>query len=152
MNFVPAESSWGLAQRATERRGLAHNLQCRTGLAKGQRMIRRRSSSNERKFLRAPYREPVRYFEWDKARLAQGGEISAGGVFLRTDTPLPEGRLLTLRLALPGYSQGFTVLARVVRTVQGGVLREGGMGLQFLDLPPGARGLIEQYVSGRAAA
>lgn len=103
-----------------------------------------------RQFARVPYRESVRYFEWDRARLAHGAELSAGGIFLRTPTPLPEGRLLTLRLSLPG-SEAFTALARVVRTVQGGTLREGGMGLQFVDLPWSARGLIEAYVRGRAA-
>ena len=111
-----------------------------------------RTQAHTRAHVRAPYRESVRYFEWDRARLAQGTEISAGGIFLRTHAPLPEGRMVTLRLSLPGSSRDFTVLARVVRTVQGGVLREPGMGLRFLDLPAGARGVIEDYVRGRSAA
>jgi uncharacterized protein (TIGR02266 family) len=115
-------------------------------------MTPRRPSSESRKHARAPYREGVRYFEWDRARMAQGTEISAGGMFLKTSAPLAEGKMVTLRLALPGSSAGFTVLARVIRTVQGGILREPGMGVQFLDITPGARALIQHFVEGRRAA
>jgi uncharacterized protein (TIGR02266 family) len=115
-------------------------------------MVLRRYQKETRGHSRAPYRESVRYFDWDKARMAQGVEIAAGGMFLKTSAPLPEGRLVTLRLSLPGTSRGFTVLARVVRTVTGGVLREPGMGVQFVDITSSARMLIEGYVQGRLAA
>jgi len=115
-------------------------------------MVLRRHQKESRAHARAPYRESVRYFEWDRARQAQGVEIGAGGMFLKTSAPLPEGRMVTLRLALPGTRGGFTVLARVVRTVHGGVLREPGMGVQFLDITSSARSLIDAYVQGRQAA
>lgn len=115
-------------------------------------MVLRRHQKEARAHPRAPYRESVRFFEWDRARMAQGVEIGGGGMFLKTTAPLPEGRMVTLRLALPGSSAGFTVLARVVRTVHGGVLREPGMGVQFLDITSSARALIDAYVHGRLAA
>ncbi|MBS2030088.1 MAG: PilZ domain-containing protein [Deltaproteobacteria bacterium] len=115
-------------------------------------MTPRRPQVDSRIHARAPYRETVRYFDWDRARSGQATQISASGIFVCTPAPLAEGRMVTLRLALPGNVAGFTVLARVVRTVQGGLLHEAGMGLQFLDIPSQARGQIEQYVSGRRAA
>ena len=106
-------------------------------------------SSNTRAHPRAPFTEKVRYFEWDRARLAEATEISAGGLFLKTEAPLPEGKLLTLRLALPGSDEAFTVLARVVRTVRGGLFRIPGMGLQFIDIAARSRAAVDGYVRGR---
>src|SRR4051812_31446433 len=96
---------------------------CVEATSRSDTMIGRGQHSEARAHARARYGETVRYFEWDRARQAQGTEISAGGIFLRTGAPLAEGKMVTLRLALPGFPSGFTVLARVVRTVHGGVLR-----------------------------
>ena len=108
------------------------------------------SMEHLRQYERAPFAGVVRFFEWDRARTAPAAEISGGGLFLQTPLPLPEGRLLTLRLELPGMEQAFTVLARVVRTVRGGLPSQVGMGLQFLDIGPGHRARIEGYVAARA--
>lgn len=104
-----------------------------------------------RKHLRAPFAAEVRYFDWNEPHVAQSSELSAGGIFLRTEAPVAEGRLLTLRLALPGAG-AFTVLARVVRTVHGGMLRPAGMGLSFVDIAASARDAIDAFVRGRAVA
>jgi uncharacterized protein (TIGR02266 family) len=111
-----------------------------------------RQQAHVRAHARAPFTGAVRYFEWDRARTAQALEISAGGLFLRTPAPLPEGQMLTLRVELPGTRSAFTVLARVVRTVRGGPLRDSGMGLEFLDISAGHRQLIEGYVAARVGA
>ncbi len=104
---------------------------------------------HKRKHPRAPYAVQVRFFEWDRARTAQGTQISEGGLFLKTNTPLPEGALVTVRIGLPGVEQSFTVLAQVVRTVRGGMLRDSGMGLKFVDIGANHRELIAQYVASR---
>lgn len=100
---------------------------------------------------RAPYAAEVRYFDWDEPHVAQASEVSVDGLFLRTESPVAEGRLLTLRLAVPGGGT-FTVLARVVRTVRGGLLRPAGMGLRFVDIAASARHAIDAFVRGRAVA
>jgi hypothetical protein len=104
-----------------------------------------------RMYPRAPFASAVRYFDWGEPHVAQASEVSADGIFLRTDAPVAEGRLLTLRLPIPGAGT-FTVLARVVRTVQGGLLRPSGMGLHFVDIAASARHAIEALVRGRVVA
>lgn len=92
---------------------------------------------------------PVKYFEWDQVRQGVAAEISSGGLFMKTAAVLPEGSLLTLRLALPGLEAAFTVLGRVVRTVRGSLLNPAGMGIRFVDITPSARRSIHAYVAQR---
>jgi hypothetical protein len=79
---------------------------------------------------------PVKDFEWNQAR--QG--VAA---------VLPEGSLLTLRLAIPGPEAAFTVLGRVERTVKGSLLKPAAMGLRFVDISTGARRSIRDDVARR---
>lgn len=92
----------------------------------------------------------VKFFEWNQPRAAVATEISGGGMFLKTPQALPEGSMLTVRVALPGMQRAFTVLTRVVRTVKGGLLAAPGMGVRFLDLQPKDRETIRAYVAARA--
>ena len=104
-----------------------------------------------REFSRAPLSGAVRYWDWNRVRQCAASEISGNGIFLRTPETLPEGAHVTLRLEIPGH-RGMTVLGRVVRTVQGGLLAVAGMGIRFLDLSPSQRQLIQTFVQSRAAA
>lgn len=108
----------------------------------------------ERAYPRAPLTVPVRYFEWNRVRDATAAEIGGNGMFLRTDSLLPEGTLITVRLALPGARRAFTVLARVVRVVRGGPgsQRSTGMGIAFVDLQSADRALVLDYVYARRRA
>jgi uncharacterized protein (TIGR02266 family) len=105
---------------------------------------------NQRRFPRAPLSGTVKFYDWDRPLQASATEISPGGIFLRTPQALPEGTLLTLRLSIPGLSQAFTVLGKVVRTVRGGLLRPAGMGVRFIDIPASAQHRILDYVSHRS--
>jgi uncharacterized protein (TIGR02266 family) len=107
----------------------------------------------EREYPRAPYTEPVKFFEWSTAREARATEIGGGGVFLRTAEPSAEGTILTLRLKLPGETGAFTVLGKVVRAVRpaSGSLRDGGMGVVFLDIQASHRDRILAYVAERGS-
>jgi uncharacterized protein (TIGR02266 family) len=116
-----------------------------TTLAEGRAVMKH----EQREFSRAPLTGMVRFFEWNKAQHAEAIEISAGGIFLKTTRALSEGTMLTLRVTLPGIKHAFTVLGKVVRTVKGGLLSEAGMGIRFLDLMPGDRAVINDYVSHR---
>ncbi len=82
---------------------------------------------------------------------AAATEIGGDGIFLKTTQLLPEGSMITVRLALPGVERAFTVLARVVRVVRGGLsgLRPAGMGIQFIDLGAGERKLVLDYIHAR---
>lgn len=102
-----------------------------------------------REFHRAPLSSPVKFFIWGKAVAADAIEISGSGIFLKTQTLLAEGSMLTLRVTLPGLRHAFTVLGKVVRTVKGGLLAPAGMGIRFMDLMPAERDTICAYVEPR---
>jgi Tfp pilus assembly protein PilZ len=67
-------------------------------------------------------------------------DISMGGVFVRCNTPLKVGRVVTLELLRPGASQPIAIAGKVTTAVspsQGQQLgRSAGMGIQFDALPP----------------
>jgi uncharacterized protein (TIGR02266 family) len=114
-------------------------------LLKGRRMMRDR-----REFQRAPMSGDVKLFQWGTLKPALAAQISANGIFVRTKEVLPEGSMVTLRLALPGLHRAITVLGKVVRTVKGGLFAAPGMGIRFLDLLPSERAVVVGYVSRRA--
>ena len=92
---------------------------------------------------------PVKFFEWNRPSEAEGTEISAGGIFLRSRAVLAEGAMVTVRVTLPGLKRAFTVLGKVVRTVKGGLFNPAGMGVRFVDLAPSDRQTILEYVAQR---
>lgn len=106
-------------------------------------------SLEHRDYPRAPFTVPVNDFEWNQARQGIAAEISSGGLFIRTASVLPEGSLLTLRLAIPGLEVALAVLGRVVRTVKGSLLNPSGMGIRFVDISPSARRSIHDDVARR---
>jgi uncharacterized protein (TIGR02266 family) len=106
-------------------------------------------ANNLREFPRAPMSGTVKFFEWNQPSAAEGTEISGGGMFLRTRAVLAEGAMLTVRVTLPGLKRAFTVLGKVVRTVKGGLFSPSGMGVRFVDLSPGDRQTILEYVARR---
>ena len=98
---------------------------------------------------RVPFTGKVDYFCWDQRKCADALEISPDGIFLRSPDVLPEGSMVTLRLALPGLSRGFTVLGKVVHVVLGDPTLRRGMGINFLDIAPRDRDRILDYVAHR---
>jgi uncharacterized protein (TIGR02266 family) len=73
--------------------------------------------------------------------LTYSRDVSRGGMFVETTTPLPTGSILTLRFNLDDQT---SVVAKAVVTYQ---VRKFGMGVQFLDLTPESRKCIEDYVA-----
>jgi uncharacterized protein (TIGR02266 family) len=72
--------------------------------------------------------------------LTYSRDVSEGGMFVETDTPLPAGSILTLRFNLDNDT---SVMAKGVVTYQ---IRKFGMGVQFIELSPDDRKRIEEYV------
>ena len=73
--------------------------------------------------------------------LTYSRDVSAGGMFIETNTPLPNGSILTLRFNLDDDS---SVIAKGVVTYQ---VKKFGMGVQFIELATEDRKRIEEYVS-----
>jgi uncharacterized protein (TIGR02266 family) len=76
-----------------------------------------------------------------------GGDVSAGGAFLRSDLLLERGERLNLELTLPGRARPIRAEAAVVwvrRFPKPG--EEAGMGIEFLQISEADRRAIEEWV------
>jgi uncharacterized protein (TIGR02266 family) len=73
---------------------------------------------------------------------ARIGNLSEGGIFLRTSTPLERGSKATLRIG----STGLEALARVVWSRMEGQGGPPGMGLEFENIDDAVREAIRQLM------
>ena len=75
--------------------------------------------------------------------------ISRGGVFIRTDNPLPMHSSLTLRFTFPDSSVAIETAGEVVWTYdmkKGSVTVSPGMGIRFTAFPEELRTYLEGYL------
>ncbi len=76
--------------------------------------------------------------------------VSLGGIFIETRTPLPAGATLQLSFGLPGYSGKIRSSGKVVRSVSvQDAARQGvrpGMAICFDDLSEESKALIDSLV------
>ncbi|SES89272.1 Myxococcus xanthus paralogous domain TIGR02266 [Stigmatella erecta] len=81
------------------------------------------------------------------------GNVSEGGLFMRTSTPLQTGARAAVRLG-SGEKDGaeFQAMAKVVWARQNGQSRPPGMGLQFDALDDAAREQLRRIISHDMAA
>lgn len=91
-----------------------------------------------RRYRRRTVRIEVEYPSRDGGSVREyATTLGAGGLFIRSDRPLPRRTRLKLAFSLPGRSQLHEIEGRVVwteRPVQPGEsLRHPGMGIQFTD-------------------
>lgn len=79
---------------------------------------------------------------------AYARNISGGGIFIRTQRPLPLNRNVRVRFTLPGIAQRFESSGIVVwsNPVSGQSFLPSGMGIKLVDLDPDSRRLIAEYV------
>ena len=74
--------------------------------------------------------------------------ISEGGMYLRTLSPLPEGTIIHMKFTLPHDPEAIELAAEVVRTLPLAVQLEidPGMGLRFVDIPEDIMVKIRNFV------
>jgi uncharacterized protein (TIGR02266 family) len=77
-------------------------------------------------------------------------DLSGGGLFVATNVLRPIGECIRVRFNLPGHSE-FIDVVTVVRWVRGHNLgdMEPGMGLQFVQLTPGAQKAVGAFLQQR---
>jgi uncharacterized protein (TIGR02266 family) len=114
------------------------------------------SVENKRTAPRVEADFTLRFETVDQLALAYGTEISTGGMFLATDTPLPPGRELRVRLVLPETLTEIVIPARVVHSRSpdqaDAAGLPAGMGVRFLALDASVRAQIEGFVAERLEA
>lgn len=91
---------------------------------------------------------PVDFVNLKDFKTARSLDVSARGMFLRTNQVYPVGEEVVVRFSLPGVARPFKAVGRVTwssptDTPQG---LPAGMGVQFQDLDSQGQGVIEQYV------
>lgn len=77
-------------------------------------------------------------------------DVSEGGVFVETDTPLAPGTALNLEFTLPGDTAVIKSSGKVIRAIQAGPTtpgRRAGMGIQFLTVSDADSARIKVYVA-----
>ena len=105
-------------------------------------------NENPRATPRVPVRMRVEIDEREPQRFLSSINISEGGIYLLTHTPLPEYTRLHLTFTLPGDADSIRIAGVVVRTTPLGARleTEPGMGLRFIDLPEETRSRIRNFV------
>ncbi len=96
----------------------------------------------------------VQYRTAQEFRAAYAKNISGGGIFIRTQEPLPLNREVQLRFTLPGIARTFLVPGLVVWTNPNPSRSSfpTGMGLKFMDLDPEAKTILGEFVKEHLAA
>ncbi len=82
---------------------------------------------------------------------AYTGNISAGGLFIKTENPLRPGRQFLLKLQLPGVANPLKIKCEVVwarKREQGDSEKPPGMGVKFSEISEKDYQFIKQYISG----
>ena len=106
----------------------------------------------KRRHERAPLSLLVQYRSdtFEEFLAEYSADLSAGGMFIRTDTPREEGALIFLQFWLNDGSKLIEVLGRVVRVnPPGDPNRVAGMGVEFVNVDEPSLALIEEIVQAR---
>ena len=95
----------------------------------------------------------VHYRTAQEFRAAYARNISGGGIFIRTQQPLPLDHELQIRFRLPGISRSLVVRGVVVwaNPYPSRSLYPSGMGIKFLNLDSEATQIIAEFVNEKLA-
>jgi Tfp pilus assembly protein PilZ len=109
------------------------------------------NKKDKRSGIRVPLlAEKIQYTFYDQSFEADIGDITNEGVFLKTQKLLVPKTPLEIHMSLPGDLGKLVVKGRVVRinwTVNRRKNKDHlGMGVQFEDVNPGAKKILEAYV------
>ena len=77
-------------------------------------------------------------------------DISAGGLYIKTENPLPKGSHFNLKLQIPDRQEPINTKAEVMWSCKKGEVtpeRPAGMGVKFSEISPTDQKFIKQYVS-----
>jgi type IV pilus assembly protein PilZ len=108
--------------------------------------------SEKRRFARTALSLLVQYrFNTFEDFLAEYSvNLSAGGMFIRTDHPKEEGSIIYLQFSLKDGSRLVEGMGRVVRVNPPGVSgRTAGMGIEFLNFDDESQALIGEILASK---
>lgn len=100
----------------------------------------------DRRTLRVKVRGKIEFHNSKTFISANMLDISAGGVFIETDAPLPIDSPCALRLTLPGDTVVMDMQGRVVWTKQSSNSFPAGMGIHFTNMDPQHAVKIQAFI------
>ena len=98
---------------------------------------------------RIPKTLSVNYKDQQSFLKAYTGNISNGGLFIKTNNPPPQGEQFFLKLQLPSLSEPLNIKCEVAWTYkqkEGDDNRPSGMGLKFLEMSKKDRNTLHTYI------
>jgi len=95
---------------------------------------------DRRKHSRKPYLREVEYATEDRVYQEFIQDISPGGLFIETRSPLAVGQEITVILSLPSHERSIKIICEVVKATQQGI------GVKFKPLSPIIEKMIETLV------
>jgi myo-inositol-1(or 4)-monophosphatase len=106
-------------------------------------------TSERRGFRRAELKMAITYQSGEEFKTDYTQNLSEGGLYVQTSTPLPVGTKLEVDLAVPSLQQPLKIQGLVVWAQQASRGGRGvpGMGIQFLAMEPADRELIARLVA-----
>ena len=112
------------------------------------KVIGRACDFTVRKHPRVQKRLALTYQDHTGFVKAYTGNISQGGLFIKTKKPLENGEEFVLKLTLPGIPNALNIKSKVmwVRKEQTDVRRPAGMGVKFCKMPTEEYTLLKQYL------
>ncbi|WP_242339746.1 MULTISPECIES: TIGR02266 family protein [Anaeromyxobacter] len=108
-----------------------------------------RPPGNKRKTARLHHEIPVAYRSVGSFLTDWATNISQGGLFINTRSPLPVGTGVKILIQLPGASFPYQLTGRVARVTEfdNRVNLVPGMGVEFTDLDDSKRSDLEAFVN-----
>ena len=104
--------------------------------------------ANKRKSERLEHELLVAYRTVDGFITDWAVNISKGGLFINSRSPLPQGTTVRLIVSLPGAAFPFDLTGRVTRVCEfaNASNEVPGMGIEFVDIDEDKRARIEKFV------
>jgi uncharacterized protein (TIGR02266 family) len=105
-----------------------------------------------RQDLRGEVAFEIKYQTAQEFLSAYSGNISGGGIFIRTEEPLPLNHEVRIRFTLPGMNHQFDCRGIIVWANPSSrqSFLPSGMGIKFVDMDEAARKLINEFVQKSA--
>ncbi len=115
-----------------------------------RKMLERASDFKSRSQPRAGKTLSLVYKSRESFIQAYTSDISIGGLFIKTGSPLPQGEQFNLKIQIPNRENPIQVAAEVIWSRAKGEESPGnqaGMGVRFCDISESDHKFIEKYVS-----
>lgn len=105
-------------------------------------------AANERREERCPVSLKVQYNTAKEFKIEYTKNVSQGGMFIRTTSPIETGTKIQLELFIPDLNEPILLSVEVVRSSQYAVDKEdAGVGVRFLDIDPLSKSILINYLS-----